>query len=248
MTLIIAHRGSAGTHPENTMEAFLEAERVGADGIELDVQLSKDGEVVVIHDESIDRTTNDRGFVQDYTLKEIQSFNASYKFKKPFKQPKIPSLREVFQWMQGNQMICNVELKNGVIPYPQLEEKVIGLIEEFHYEDRVILSSFNHYSIVHCYRINPSIEIAPLYSNGLFMPWVYAESIHAKAIHPNIKVITDHMIVDAQKAGVAVRPYTINAKPLMKRLIKVNCAAIITDYPEKAIGVLNAYRKGINHK
>ncbi|MCP3738548.1 glycerophosphodiester phosphodiesterase [Rossellomorea sp. BNER] len=243
MTLIFAHRGSAGTHPENTMEAFMEAERVGADGIELDVQLSKDGEVVVIHDESIDRTTNDRGFVQDYTLKEIQSFNASYKFKKLFKQPKIPSLREVFDWMRGNQLICNVELKNGVIPYPQLEERVIALVEEFEYEERVILSSFNHYSIVHCYRINPKIEIAPLYSNGLFMPWVYAGSIHARAIHPNIKVITDHMIVDAQNAGVAVRPYTINAKPLMERLIKIDCAAIITDYPEKAIKVRNVIRK-----
>jgi glycerophosphoryl diester phosphodiesterase len=243
MTLIFAHRGSAGTHPENTMEAFMEAERVGADGIELDVQLSKDGEVVVIHDESIDRTTNDRGFVQDYTLKEIQSFNASYNFKKLFKQPKIPSLREVFDWMRGNQLICNVELKNGVIPYPQLEERVIALVEEFEYEERVILSSFNHYSIVHCYRINPKIEIAPLYSNGLFMPWVYAGSIHARAIHPNIKVITDHMIVDAQNAGVAVRPYTINAKPLMERLIKIDCAAIITDYPEKAIKVRNVIRK-----
>jgi glycerophosphoryl diester phosphodiesterase len=235
MTLIFAHRGSAGTHPENTMEAFKEGERAGAHGLELDVQLSKDGEVVVIHDETVDRTTNGKGFIKDLTLKEIKKLDASHKYKKFLQKVRVPTLREVFEWMRNNEMICNIELKNGVIPYPQLEEKVIALIEEFDYQNRTIISSFNHYSIVHCYRLNPDVEVAPLYSNGLFMPWVYAQSIHAKSIHPNIKVAPDALIVDSMKAGVAVRPYTINTEALMKRLFAINCSAIITDYPEKAI-------------
>jgi glycerophosphoryl diester phosphodiesterase len=237
MTFVFAHRGSAGTHPENTMEAFKEGERVGADGLELDVQLSKDGEIVVIHDETVDRTTNGKGFIKDLSWKEIRKLDASFKYKKFLKKVRIPALREVFEWMAANGMVCNIELKNGVIPYPHLEEKVISLINEFGYQNRTIISSFNHYSIVQCYRLNPNIEIAPLYSNGLFMPWVYAQSIHARSIHPNIKVAPDALIVDSMKAGVDVRPYTINDEALMKRLFNINCSAIITDYPEKAVAL-----------
>ncbi|WP_456274100.1 glycerophosphodiester phosphodiesterase [Bacillus sp. AK031] len=243
MTLIFAHRGSAGTHPENTMEAFREAERVGADGIELDVQLTKDGEIVVIHDETVDRTTNGKGFIKDMTLKEVKKLDASYKFKKILQKVRIPALRDVFEWMQKNDMICNVELKNSVIPYPQLEEKVLALIDEFGYQDRIVLSSFNHYSIVHCHRLNPEVEIAPLYSSGLFMPWIYAQSLHAKSIHPNIKAAPDAIIIDAMKAGVAVRPYTINKESVMKRLFEIRCTALITDYPEKALNLRESLGK-----
>ena len=186
MTLIIAHRGSAGTHPENTMEAFYEAERVKADGIELDVQLTRDGEIVVIHDETVDRTTNGKGFVKDYTFKDIQKLQANYKYKsKLFKKNRVPSLREVFQWMKGNELLCNIELKNSIMDYPGMEEKVIELIREFGFQDRIIISSFNHYSIVACYRLEPEVEIAPLYSSGLFMPWIYAQSLRAGGYIPN---------------------------------------------------------------
>ncbi|WRP05204.1 glycerophosphodiester phosphodiesterase [Rossellomorea aquimaris] len=240
MTLIFAHRGSAGTHPENTMDAFYEAERVGADGIELDVQLTKDGEIVVIHDETVDRTTNGKGFVKDYTLKEIQKLQANFKFKsKLFKKNRVPSLREVFQWLKGNDMLCNIELKNSIMDYQGLEEKVIGLIREFGFEDRIIISSFNHYSIVACYRLEPAVEIAPLYSSGLYMPWIYAQSIRAKAIHPNLKAAPDEIIVEAMKNGIAVRPYTVNKIDQMVRLLSIDCSGIVTDFPDRALKLRN---------
>jgi glycerophosphoryl diester phosphodiesterase len=237
MTLIFAHRGSAGTHPENTLEAFYEADKVGADGIELDVQLTKDGEVVVIHDETVDRTTNGKGFVKDLTLKEIQKLDASYKNKKLFRKSGIPSLREVFAWLKTNNLYCNIELKNNIIDYPGLEEKVMEIIREFEMEHRIIISSFNHYSIVHCYHLEPRIEIAPLFSSTIYMPWVYARSLRAKSIHPNIRAATDEIIKVAEHNGVAVRPYTINKESLMKRLFQVNCSAFFTDYPDKAIKI-----------
>ncbi|RLQ98289.1 glycerophosphodiester phosphodiesterase [Falsibacillus albus] len=235
MTQIFAHRGSAGTHPENTMQSFFEAEKVNADGIELDVQLSKDGEVVVIHDETLERTTNGKGFVKDFNLNELKKLDASYKFKTFLKKPTIPSLREVLEWLTGNGLLCNIELKNGVFPYPSLEEKVISLVREYQLEDRIIISSFNHYSIVYCYRLAPEIQIAPLYSEGLFMPWVYAKSIHAGAIHPKLRAAPDEIILSSMENGVAVRPYTVNKKDDMLRLFQINCSAIITDYPAKAI-------------
>jgi glycerophosphoryl diester phosphodiesterase len=236
MTLIFAHRGSAGTHPENTMDAFLEAERVGADGIELDVQMTRDGEIVVIHDETVDRTTNGKGYIKDYHFKDLRKLHANYTFKKKlFNKQKVPTLSEVFDWMKGNSLVCNIELKNSIMDYEGMEEKVVRMINKYGYSDRIIISSFNHYSIVACSRLDSSIEIAPLYSTGLYMPWIYARSLGAAAIHPNQKVAPDEIISESIKNGIAVRPYTVNKAHQMKRLFSIGCSAIVTDFPEKAI-------------
>ncbi|MCO0596448.1 glycerophosphodiester phosphodiesterase [Peribacillus butanolivorans] len=231
MTLIFAHRGSAGTHPENTMSAFKEAARVGADGIETDVQLSKDGEVVIIHDEKLNRTTNASGFVKDRTLMELKTFNASNSYKGKMGNERIPTLEELLIWLKNNQLLCIIELKNTLFLYPGLEEKVIRLIRSYEMEERIIISSFNHYSLVNCHQLAPEIETAPLYRDGLFMPWIYAKAIGGSAIHPNIRVAPDIIIQSSMCAGVPVRPYTINKESDMKRLYSLRCSAIITDFP-----------------
>lgn len=216
----------------------MQAEKFCADGIELDVQLTKDGEVVVIHDETIDRTTNGKGFVKDYTLAELQKFDASYTYKKFGKRNPIPTLEEVLQWLQSNHLYCNIELKSGT-SYEELVEKVIYLVRSYRMSERIIVSSFNHYSIVHSYRLAPEVEIAPLYREGLYMPWIYAGAIHAKAIHPNFKVAPDFIIKSSLKHGIKVRPYTVNNEKEMKRLFSLGCSAIITDELKKAV----QYRK-----
>ncbi|MGE7759321.1 glycerophosphodiester phosphodiesterase [Peribacillus sp. NPDC097895] len=244
MTLIFAHRGSAGTHPENTMSAFKEAARVGADGIETDVQLSKDGEVVIIHDEKLDRTTNASGYVKNRTLMELKTLNASSNYKGKWGKEKIPTLEELLIWLNNNQLFCNIELKNTLFPYPGLEEKVIRLIRAYQMEERIILSSFNHYSLVHCHRLAPEMETAPLYRDGLYMPWIYAKAIGGSAIHPNIRVAPDVIIRASLSMGVPVRPYTINKEAEMKRLYKLGCSGIITDFPEAAVRI----REGLKSK
>ncbi|GER66123.1 glycerophosphoryl diester phosphodiesterase [Weizmannia acidilactici] len=240
MTFIFAHRGSAGTHPENTMEAFLQAERAGADGIELDVQLSKDGEIVVIHDETVNRTTSGKGFVKDFTLAELQNLDVRDRFGVAGKL-RIPALKEVFGWLKTNRLLCNIELKTAKISYPSIEEKTVALIKAYQLEERVIFSSFNHYSIIHCYRLAPEIEIAPLYSEMLFMPWVYAKSIRAGGIHPRLVTTSDQIIQTAMENGIAVRPYTVNTEKDMRRLFEIGCTAIITDYPEMAERIRKEY-------
>ncbi|WP_108670856.1 glycerophosphodiester phosphodiesterase [Peribacillus acanthi] len=234
-TMIFAHRGSAGTHPENTMISFQEAARVGADGIELDIQLTKDNQLVVIHDETIDRTTNGKGFVKDYTLNELKQFNASFSFTSKWGKTSIPTLEEVLQWMQGNSLQLIIELKNTRFPYPGMEEKAIALVRKYSMQDRVTWSSFNHYSLVYCYRLSPDVETAPLYRDGLFMPWIYAQSIMAKAIHPSIKAAPNDIIKKGMESGIKVRPYTINEEKQMKALYDIKCSGIITDFPKKAI-------------
>ncbi|MGG5255122.1 glycerophosphodiester phosphodiesterase [Neobacillus sp. SM06] len=234
MTQIVAHRGYSAAFSENTMTAFFEAEKAGADGIELDVQLTKDGEVVVIHDEKVDRTTSGSGFVKDFPYKELRKLNAN---KKGIKKEPIPALAEVLEWLKGNELICNIELKNGMFRYEGMEEKVIELIRRYELSDRIILSSFNHYSIVYCYRLAPEIETAPLYVEGIYMPWVYAQSIRAKGIHPKLAAAPDEIIQSALKNNIAVRPFTVNQEDEMRRLYQVNCTALITDDPVKALRI-----------
>jgi len=234
---IFAHRGAAGTYPENTMVSFYEANRSGADGIELDVQLSKDGIPVVIHDETLNRTTNGSGFVKDQTMVEMKKLNAGYKFGNHGKVTPIPTLQEVLEWVQHTDLYCNIELKNGVFLYPGLEEKVIQLVRGYGLEERVILSSFNHYSLVYAWRLAPEIETAPLYRDGLYMPWVYASSIGSRGIHPSIHSVPDVLIIEAMTYGIQVRPYTVNGEEDIKRLLSINCSAIITDFPERAVGI-----------
>ncbi|MEK4223074.1 glycerophosphodiester phosphodiesterase [Bacillus sp. FSL W8-0116] len=235
VTLIFAHRGFSSIEPENTMSAFQEAEKCGADGIELDVQLTKDGEVVVIHDEKVDRTTNGKGYVKDYTLSELQQLNAHYIFKKQNEKVRIPTLKEVFDWLAGNHLICNVEIKSHEFQQFHLEEKVIAFIRRYGFEKRVILSSFNHYSIVHCYRLAPDVETALLYSYGIYLPWVYAKGLHARAIHPHYQTLTEEIVQMSRQNGIKVRPYTVNREKDMKRLFAMGCDAIITDEPKKAL-------------
>lgn len=241
MTLIFAHRGYSALNPENTMKAFDEAAQAGADGLELDVQMTKDGVLVVIHDEKIDRTTDGTGYVKNLTYKEISKYNANYKFKKSIQKTTIPTLEEVFEWMGSNQIICNIELKNNVVPYYGMEEKVIALIHQYKLNDRMIISSFNHYSIVYCYRLAPTIETAPLLSESLYMPWIYAKSIGARSMHPKYYRGLEDIFKQSMDNGIAVRPYTVNKDSALKRLFAIKCSAVITDDPAKAVELRKEY-------
>lgn len=238
LTKIFGHRGAAGTYPENTLIAFQYAEKVGADGIELDVQMTKDGTIVIIHDEKVDRTTNGKGWVKDFTYKELRKLDASYKFKKQFGPCKIPSLNELFEWATHHpHLLINIEFKTGMIHYPKLEEAVINMTVNYRITNRIIFSSFNHYSIVKCKKLIPQIETAALFMEGLYEPWKYARQIGSSAIHPYYPVAKPEIIAKSQDAGIAVRPFTVNNEKLMLQLIKQKCAGIITDYPEKAVKI-----------
>ncbi|MFK2824310.1 glycerophosphodiester phosphodiesterase [Bacillus sp. B190/17] len=237
MTAIFAHRGFSAAAPENTMAAFRAAEEAGADGIELDVQLTKDGRLAVIHDEKLNRTTNGRGYVKDWEWKDLSKLEAKYKFPEAAHDTGIPLLEDVFEWMRENEIICNIELKNNEFPYAGMEEKVIRLIHQYNYESRVVISSFNHYSLTYVYRLAPDLETAALYSSHIYMPWKYAEAIRAGAIHPHIRTVKSEMIHAAVEHGIHIRPYTVNKEKHIQWLIKEGCSALITDDPKLAISI-----------
>ncbi|PYZ94995.1 hypothetical protein CR194_05620 [Salipaludibacillus keqinensis] len=236
-TKIFAHRGSAGTHPENTMVSFEAALNAGADGLEFDVQLTKDQVPVVIHDETVNRTTNGKGWVKDLSYEELKTLDAGSWFDSTFSHATIPSLEELFQWASHNSMALNLELKSGLIRYQGIEKIVVDLIHTYHLEKRVIISSFNHYSLVEVHRLNPSIETAILFMEGLYEPWKYAKGIGASSLHCYLPVAVPELIQGAADAGTPVRPFTVNEEAHMRGLMRGGCAAIITDWPEKAVQI-----------
>ncbi|ANB59521.1 glycerophosphodiester phosphodiesterase [Anoxybacteroides amylolyticum] len=240
MTKIFAHRGAAGTHPENTMVAFYEAERVGADGIELDVQMTKDGALVVIHDETVDRTTDGTGWVKDFTYRDLQSLHAGYKFTEQYPTCRIPLLEEVLAWISGTSLLLNIELKNGLITYDRLEEKVIDLVKHYRLEPRIIFSSFNHNSMARCRQLAPMIETALLYMERLYQPWQYVRVLGASGLHPYYRTVSESFVRNAHFHHVHVRPFTINSEEAMKTMFRYEVDAIFTDYPEKATQIKKA--------
>ncbi|WP_243646919.1 glycerophosphodiester phosphodiesterase [Scopulibacillus darangshiensis] len=227
VTTIFAHRGYSAKYPENTMVSFKAALKSGAQGIECDVQLSKDGIPVVIHDETLNRTTNGIGFVKDYTAKQLASLNAGRRFH----HAAIPTLKEVLAWISPTNLLLNIELKNKKFPYNEMEEKVITMIHDFQMENRTIYSSFNHDSLIKIAKIDANAETAPLYKKPIPSPWRYAKALRASAIHPNYRSVNKELIDKVHDHHFKVRAYTVNNASIMKKLISWGIDGIITDDP-----------------
>lgn len=231
---IFAHRGVSGTYPENTLSAFKAAATLPIYGVEFDVHLTKDGEMVVIHDEEIDRTANGTGYVKDMTLAELQQYDFGCKFSEAFIGEKIPTLDEVLQVYLPTNHYLNIELKSDVIDYEGLEKKVLALVNTYNLADRVIISSFNHEAIKRVKVLQPTIKTAPLFlSEMVDEPLQYVESLDAVALHTSGKLL-DQIPVDAfNSTGKSVRVYTVNKIEQAKQLEALGIEAVFTDYPEK---------------
>jgi glycerophosphoryl diester phosphodiesterase len=144
----------------------------------------------------------------------------------------------VLTLLEQTSIWINIELKNNIIVYPHIEEQVVKLVEYFGLENRVILSSFNHYSLRHLHLYRPTWQLAALYETGLFEPWVYAKYLGVSAIHPFYLAATDEVIVGCHEHGIAVRPYTVDDPCTMARLIQAEADAIMTNVPDLLCGLL----------
>lgn len=237
MTAIWAHRGASALAPENTLPAFALAVEHGADGVELDLQRTADGELVVIHDETIDRTSTGIGRVVDLTLAELKRFDFSLGLD-GFAGTQIPTLREVFELLAPTPLTINVELKNSVEFYPGMEAQVEALVTEYGLADRVIYSSFNHYSLRTLLTAGTRVPLGVLYADGLVDPWVYAGYLGAQAIHPPYEVLQVPGVVDECHArGLRVHAWTVPSSEAA-RLAALGVDAIITNHPAEARAAL----------
>lgn len=239
MTKVIAHRGASGYAPENTMAAFELAIKMGADAIETDVHLSKDGEVIIIHDEKLDRTSDGIGYVQDYTYEALSKFNANNQMEN-FVFCKIPRLSDLLELIKKHGTKLNIELKTDFIVYPEIEEKVIDLVRAFDVEDQVIYSSFNHYTLANLRKIDPNVKIGILYMEGMYEPWHYATHLKADALHPFYpNLMIEDYVKECHEHHILVNAWTVNKPTDIKRLIDLETDGIITNYPDLALNLLN---------
>ena len=162
--LILGHRGYSDRFPENTMLAFEKAIEHGFDGIETDVHLSKDGQLVLCHDEKINRTSNGRGYIKDYTYKQLMQFDFGYKSSYPGQ--KIPLLKQLLALCQGKKIIINIEVKTNKIAYPQIEQKVYQLVKEMEMLNQVVFSSFYLPSLYHLRQLDQSLYLGYLFEDN----------------------------------------------------------------------------------
>ncbi len=237
---ILGHRGASGYAPENTLEAFELAAVMGAYGVELDAHLTRDDVIVVTHDETIDRCSEGHGRVMDYTLAELKSLRFN-KTHPEYRDARIPTLKEVFQLLKPLGLMINIELKNSEIDYPDLERKVIELAAKEFDMDRVIFSSFNHYSMLKVKKLDPAIKCGLLYDGTLVRPWDYARTLGMDALHPMYTelLIPGGECAEAHKLSLQVNPWTVNREEDLRAVIKAGADHIITNYPDRALEILN---------
>lgn len=238
-TKIWAHRGASGWDkqyaPENTVPAFERAIKMGADGIETDVQLTKDGVLVLAHDETIDRVSDGSGWIKDYTLEELRGFSFS-KTHPEFGKVEIPILEDLLCLLQDTDMELNIELKSGVLYYENLEQKTADLVHSFGMDERVIYSSFSHYSVKkamnYCKNKGYCSKFGILSGALIGNAANYVKSLGADAYHPPVGQMRESVIEECHALGLKVNLWTLDAKVEIKRWSDAGVDAVFTNCPD----------------
>lgn len=243
---IFAHRGFSGVAPENTMAAFEQAVAMKADGIETDVHLSKDEKVLICHDETVNRTTNGNGPIQNLTFEELKAFDAGSWFAPEFSKERIPSLEDLLKLVSKTDLTLNIELKTDKVLYPGIEDKVLALLKEYDLVDQTMISSFNFQSLSKVKALLPELATAALIQEPQKTVnfWEQMSALKVTAIHPCHLYLTSDIIGEAQKRGVQVNAWTPNQPEEIRRLLKLQTHGAITDFPDKAQQILKTRARG----
>jgi glycerophosphoryl diester phosphodiesterase len=238
---IFAHRGASAHAPENTLAAFELATRQGADAIELDAKLAADGEVVVIHDQTVDRTTDGRGRVREMTLSQLRQLDAGGRFAPDFRGERIPTLAEVFDAV-GEKIFINIELTNYASMADSLPEKAATLVRQHQLAERVMFSSFNPLALLRARRNLPGPPIGLLAQPG--KPGAWARSwigriIGYNSLNPEMSDVDLQLVENAHKHGKRVLVYTVNQIQDLQRMFQLHVDGVFTDNPLLARQILN---------
>lgn len=240
-TQIIAHRGSKGTRPENTLVAFRTAIADGADGIETDVHLSRDGHLIIMHDERVDRTTDGEGLIQDLTLAQLKRLDAGSYFDPAYANTRVPTLDDVVQLLVAQHFtgIFNLELKTNKIHYAGIEDLVANYFDQHPVPFKLVYSSFYAKSVERLHSLQPEVETDSLFSARRRI----ARRLHARHVvlgyHPAMRWVRLNWL---WLPKIQLRPWTVNKPRDMRFCFRHRFAGIITDYPGLAYQIRQKYR------
>jgi len=227
--LVIGHRGASADAPENTIAAFELALEQGADGIELDVHLTADGQPVVIHDFTLERTTDGAGPVSGRLLRELKRLDAGGWLDRRFRGQRVQTLQEVLERFRERARFW-IELKGGAALYPGIEERVVSIVEIYDVVDRVLVQSFDHAAIGRVRSLNREIPVGALVARAPLDPSLLStEAI--SAICPGAEVLTEALLAEIRRAGLGCYVWTVNEPAQMDRLVEWGVNGIITDRP-----------------
>lgn len=232
-TIIFAHRGACALAPENTLTSFELAVEHQADFIELDAKLSRDGHVMVIHDATLDRTTDGQGKVNEFSLVDLKKLDAGSKFDSRFAGEKIPTLDEVFEQV-GKRLMVNVELTNYSSPKDDLIEKVAEVVTRQQMQDRVLFSSFLPKNLINIRRILPNAPVAILCLpgiGGIFTRSFMLQKVSPQIIHPYLTDVDRFFVEKEHRHHRRVHVWTVNGEENVKRMLDLKVDGIFTDDP-----------------
>lgn len=240
---IIGHRGDAGSAPENTLAAIDRGLKMGTDILEIDVHLTRDGHLCVMHDKKVDRTTNGRGKIKDLTWDQIQKLDAGGWYSDSFKNEKVPSLEQVIEKINGKSQLL-IEIKKGTPYYPQIEEKVLETIHRLKAEKWCIIQSFNMKLLQHIHRLDPEIRLQKLEIfvipelhisfDGTLRHFDPVKNNFFESYNINYFFLTSSIIKHIHNSNKSVYVWTANSESVIKRMINMGADGIITNHPRIA--------------
>ncbi len=221
------------------MLAFSEAIKAGADGIELDVHLSRDGEVMIIHDESLARTAGIDRPVSSFTRKELEGISAGKTKEDSFGFTPIPSLEEYLDFISDKDICTNIELKTAPVCYPGIEEKTLSLVKRYGLGERIIFSSFNWLSVLYMKRLAPEIPAGLLiYGNRLQGIGGLMKRYGAECYHPDYKLLSDEAVKELKENGIRINTWTVDDESDMEQCRHWGIDGLITNRADRAAALL----------
>jgi glycerophosphoryl diester phosphodiesterase len=237
--VVIAHRGDKVHAPENTLSAFRLAAEKGADAVEFDVKLTADGQVIILHDPTVDRTTNGSGRVATLPLVALRDLDAGAWFSEQYRGERLPTLEEVFETV-GRRIYMNVELTNYSTPSDALVPKVVELVKKHGMEDRVLFSSFLARNLRKARLLLPEVPRGLLTLSGLLGAWgrTFGWRRGYAALHPYLTDVDAGLVDRLHAAGKRINVWTVNAEADLKRMIGLGVDGLFTDDPALALRLL----------